>query len=279
MWFFGAILTTICFGVNNAIFKWSTQKGISKIHVQFFFYITAFVLTIIYALGSGTLKLNITTVLLGASIGILNANGNIQMSKAYENGPASITAPIISANAIFPVLSAGLIFHEQISMVQWLGILLILSSVIAIQYTPKQLKIGTNYSAWIFRMILAFLSFGILGVLMKLSSFLQISSLNILISLYGGGSAYLLILMQTKREKILLPSIKIGSLVGILSIVGYSSYFFALKTGLASIVFPLVSLNCLIVVMAGCFIYKETLKSYQVVGIFSAVLGIVLTKL
>ncbi len=45
-------------------------------------------------------------MLLGGIIGILNTNGNIQLSKAYENGPASLTAPIVSANAIFPVLGA-----------------------------------------------------------------------------------------------------------------------------------------------------------------------------
>ncbi|NMD70405.1 DMT family transporter [Bacillus sp. DNRA2] len=279
MWFLGAMLTTVCFGINNAIFKWSTQKGFSKVHLQFFFYFTAFILTTAYAISTGSLKLNVITIVLGATIGILNTNGNIQMSKAYDNGPASLTAPIVSANAIFPVLSAGLIFHEQISTVQWLGILLILSSVITIQYTPKQLKMNTNYSAWLFRIILAFLSFGILGVLMKLSSVLHISSLNILISLYGGGCTYLLVLMLSNREKIVLPVIKLGGLVGLLSIIGYSCYFFALKTGVASIVFPLVSLNCLIVIFVGCFIYKETLKSYQVVGIFSALLGIILTKI
>lgn len=279
MWFLGAMLTTVCFGINNAIFKWSTQKGFSKVHLQFFFYFTAFILTTAYAISTGSLKLNVITIVLGATIGILNTNGNIQMSKAYDNGPASLTAPIVSANAIFPVISAGLIFHEQISTVQWLGILLILSSVITIQYTPKQLKMNTNYSAWLFRIILAFLSFGILGVLMKLSSVLHISSLNILISLYGGGCTYLLVLMLSNREKIVLPVIKLGGLVGSLSIIGYSCYFFALKTGVASIVFPLVSLNCLIVIFVGCFIYKETLKSYQVVGIFSALLGIILTKI
>lgn len=279
MWFFGAILTTFCFGINNTIFKWSTAKGFSKIQLQFFFYFTAFILTLFFGIGTRTLELNITTMFLGGIIGILNTNGNIQMSKAYENGPASLTAPIVSANAIFPVLSAGLIFHEKITTIQWIGILLILSSVVAIQYTPRRLKHNTQYSAWIFRIVLAFLSFGILGVLMKLSSYLHIESINILISLYGGGSVYLLAHMLKNKEEIKLPVMKLGAIVGIISIIGYSSYFFALETGIASIVFPVVSLNCLVVVFVGCVLYKEKLKIYQVVGLFSALVGIVLTKI
>ncbi|MFD2444837.1 EamA family transporter [Bacillus sp. CGMCC 1.16607] len=279
MWLLAAIMTTVCFGTNNAIFKWSTGKGYSKVNIQFFFYFSAFLLTLAYGVISDSLDLHLLTVVLGAIIGVLNTNGNIQMSKAFEKGPASLTSPIISANAIFPVLSAGLIFHEEISTLQWSGILLMLVSAVVIQYMPSQLKVQTQYSSWIFRIILAVLSFGVLGVLMKLTSYLHISSLNILISMYGGGSLYLLIMRLSRKEKTRVPEVKLGATVGIISVAGFSCYFFALKTGIASIVFPVVSLNCLIVVLAGYFLFKEKLRIYQIFGVVTALLGIVLTKI
>ncbi|HLO11868.1 MAG TPA: EamA family transporter [Pseudoneobacillus sp.] len=279
MWLLAAIMTTICFGTNNAIFKWSTGKGYSKINIQFFFYFSAFLLTLGYGIISKLVDFHIMTFFLGALIGVLNTNGNIQMSKAFEKGPASLTSPIISANAIFPVLSAGLIFHEQISTLQWSGILLMLASAIVIQYTPNHVKNHTNYKSWIYRIVLAVLSFGVLGVLMKLSSYLHINSLNILISMYGGGSVYLFLLNLKGKEKIQSSEVRLGALVGIISVAGFSSYFFALKTGIASIVFPVVSLNCLVVVFAGYFLFKEKLRSYQMVGVLSALVGIVLTKI
>lgn len=279
MWLIAAILTSVCFGINNAIFKWSTGKGYSKVNIQFFFYFTAFLLTLGYGMVSESLKFNIMTIVLGALIGVLNANGNIQMSKAFEKGPASLTSPIISANAIFPVLSAGLIFKEQISTLQWTGILLMLVSVVVIQYTPNRFKGNTNYPSWIFRIVLAVLSFGVLGVIMKLTSYLHISSLNILISMYGGGSVYLLMANVSGKEKISTSEVKLGAMVGAISVTGFSSYFFALKTGIASIVFPIVSLNCLIVVFTGCFLFKEKLRTYQIIGVLSALIGIVLTKI
>nr|WP_268888432.1 DMT family transporter [Heyndrickxia shackletonii] len=129
------------------------------------------------------------------------------------------------------------------------------------------------------RILLSILSFGILGILMKTTSYLHLHSLDVLVSMYGGGCLYLGINMLITREKIAFPEIKTGTIIGIISVIGYSCYFYALNKGLGGIVFPIVSLNCLVVVLAGCYIYKESLRSYQVAGIVAALIGIVLTKI
>ncbi len=278
MWIAAALVTTLSFGTNNAIFKWSTGNNLSKVHIQFFFYSVAFLLTLGYGTLNGFLEFNLLTIILGALIGILNANGNIQMSKAFEKGPASLTSPLIGINAIFPVLGAGLIFHEQISTVQWIGILIMLVSALMIQYVPHT-KGNIHYLPWLLRVLLAIFSFGVLGILMKTSSYLHISSLNILVCMYGSGSIYLAICSAKMKEKWQRPEINVGVLVGLVSIIGYSSYFYALQTGTASIVFPIVSLNCIVVILAGCWLFKEKLKAYQIIGVCSALVGIIFTKL
>ncbi|WP_310367700.1 DMT family transporter [Neobacillus drentensis] len=278
MWIAAALVTMVCFGTNNTIFKWSTQRKVSKVHIQFYFYFVAFLLTFGFAIVAGTVHLNLITILLGAFIGILNANGNIQMSKAFEKGPASLTSPLVGTNIIFPILCAGVVFHEHISLIQWVGILIMLGSAMAIQYSSDN-KGRINYFPWMMRVGLAIFSFGLLGILMKTSSYLQINSLDILIAMYGGGSVYLAICSMYKKEKWQRSEANIGSIVGFISILGYSSYFYALKTGTASIVFPIVSLNCLVVVLAGVLLYKEKLKRYQMIGVFTALLGIIFTKI
>ena len=279
MWIAAAFVTMISFGLNNMIFKWSTGQGFSKVHIQFVFYFVAFLLSIGYGMLAGMSQFNLLTVLLGALIGILNANGNIQMSKAFEKGPASLTSPLIGTNTILPILSAAVIFHEHITPIQWVGIVLMLGSAVVIQYSPTKTGGNSEYFSWIIRIILAIFSFGILGILMKTSSYLEIDSLNTLISMYGGGSIYLAINSLLGKEKWVQSEVKAGALVGLVSVIGYSSYFFALNTGTASIVFPIVSLNCLIVVLGSCWLYKEKLKTYQVIGVLSALLGIVFTKI
>jgi drug/metabolite transporter (DMT)-like permease len=257
MWLFAALTTAACFGVNNTIFKWSATRGLSKINIQFFFYLVAFFIMLGYGLSIDGLHMNVTSLILGSLIGILNANGNIQMSRAFEKGPASLTSPLVASNAIFPVLAAGVIFHEQIPFLHWLGIFCMLGSVVVIQYTPGS-KQKTEYLPWIIRIVLAVFSFGILGILMKSSSYLQLSSLDMLVAMYGGGSLYLAVWLG--KERVQLRETKIGALVGIVSVVGYSAYFYALQHGIASIVFPVVSLNCLVVILAGCYLFKERLK-------------------
>lgn len=278
MWVAAALITMLCFGTNNIIFKWSTAKGLSKVHIQFYFYLVAFCLTLAYGLIQGIHHLNLLTVILGALIGILNANGNIQMSKAFEKGPASLTSPLISINTVIPILSAALIFHENITMLQWIGIIVILASAVMIQYSPST-NVNVNYLPWILRITLSILSFGILGILMKTSSYLHIDSLNTLIFMYGGGCLYLAINSLMMKEQWNGIEAKTGTIVGLFSIIGYSSYFFALNTGIASIVFPIVSLSCLVVVLGGCWLFKEKLKAYQLIGVLTAILGIVFTKI
>jgi len=278
MWIAAALVTTISFGTNNTIFKWSTGEGLSKVHLQFIFYFVAFILTFGYGMTQRRLNMNLLTFLLGSLIGILNAIGNIQMSKAFERGPASLTSPLIGMNVILPILTAGIIFHEHIALLQWLGIMIMIGSAMIIQFKPAN-QGNTNYLPWMVSVIISFFSFGILGILMKTSSYMHIGSLNVLIAMYGGGSIYLAICCLLDHEKWRRPEANVGSIVGFISVLGYGSYFYALKTGMASIVFPIVSLNCLIVVLAGCWFFKEKLKLYQIIGVFSALLGIIFTKI
>lgn len=279
MWIAAAIVTMFCFGINNMIFKVTSGRELSKVHMQFFFYLIAFLLMLGLGLAIGFAPFNLLTVVLGATIGILNTNGNIQMSKAFEKGPASLTSPLISTNTVIPILSAALIFHEHITLIQWIGIMIMLTSAVVIQYVPGSSKGTIHYKQWIYRVLLSILSFGVLGILMKTSSHLQIDSVNTLVCMYGGGAVYLIINSFIMKEKWHSTELKLGTIIGCLSVIGYGSYFFALGTGVASIVFPIVSLSCLVVVLGSCWLYKEKLKTYQVVGILSAVVGIVLTKI
>ncbi|MFE3975337.1 MULTISPECIES: DMT family transporter [Peribacillus] len=278
MWIFAALITSLCFGINNSIFKWSSGKGYSKVHIQFFFYFTAFIMALLYSGFVDGLTTNWLSILLGGAIGVLNANGNIQMASAFEKGPASLTSPLIAANAIFPILCAALIFHEHISSLQWSGIVCMLLATLVIQYTPNA-KGNHQYLPWMMHTLFAIFSFGVLGILMTTSTRLHLNSLDILVSMYGGGTLYLISALAIKNEKIKLMEVKIGSLVGLLSIIAYGCYFFALNTGIASIIFPVVSLNCLVVVFAGCYLFKEKLKSYQIAGVLAALIGIILTKI
>lgn len=275
MWLGAALLTALIFGTNNTIFKWGVTRRYATEAIQFFFYATAFLLVFGYGMVTRAFQPTPLSLLLGAAIGFLNGNGNIQMSRAYEDGPASLVSPLIAGNTVLSVLAAGLIFHESISLIHWAGIFLIFGSVIAMQYKPS--SGGKKESGkWLFHVVIAMLCFGFVGIFMKTAAQYQIQSLDLLVAMYGGGALYLVLGM--KKSWYRSGEIQTGVVVAVLSVIGYYSYFYALTTGVASIVYPVVSLNCLVVMAGGYYFFAERLKQYQLIGVGTALLGLVLTR-
>lgn len=276
MWLAAALLTALCFGTNNTIFKWGTIQRYSTAAIQFFFYVTAFMLVFGFGLATRAFHPSPVSLLLGCLIGLLNATGNIQLTRAFEHGPASLISPLVAGNIVLPVLAAGLLFHESITMIHWVGILLIFASVIAMQYRPGQGR-PTASGPWFLQVLLTMLCFGSVGILMKTSAYYHIQSIDVLVAMYGGGSIYLALGM--KRSWFQRGEMQTGVIVAFLSSVGYAGYFYALNTGVASIVYPVVSLNSLVVMAGGYYFFAERLKRYQLIGVGTALLGLVLTRI
>ncbi|MEK1830573.1 EamA family transporter [Priestia megaterium] len=256
-----ALGTAFCFGVNNTLYKWGTLQHLSGVCIQLFFYWISFFIILLFSFITRNFEFHALSVLIGASIGILNTNGNIQMTKAFEKGPASITSTIIAMNTVIVILITSLLFPQSIPLTNWIGIIIILCGAIVIQYQPYKTT-TTEYKIWILSCCLALISIGSVGVAMKVSTLHHISISEMLISIYGGGAIYSSILSRKEFKK--LPTykveMKIGGLVSILSIVGYICYLFALKEGPSSVVYPIVNLNCIVVLIGSLIIFKEKLK-------------------
>jgi drug/metabolite transporter (DMT)-like permease len=276
MWLLAALGTTFCFGINNTIFKWSAMRGLSKISIQFFFYTVASFIVTGYGILQHQFHFGWLAVLLGATAGILNANGNIQMTRAFEKGPAGVTSTLIAMNAIIPVLASGLLFPEPISPLHWLGVILMVTAAAIVQYQPNR-NDQVEYKTWMIRITLALISIGSCAFILKIAAYYEISFANLLMFFYSGGFIYLALRMI--RQQVSLTEVKVGGMVGILSVIGFGCYLYALQSGPASVVFPVISLNCLVVMGTGLLLFKEKMKWYQVVGIAVALSGLVLTKI
>lgn len=275
MWLAAALLTALCFGTNNIVLKWGAIQRYANAGLQFFYYAVSFLLVFGYGMVTDAFQPSLLSLGFGALIGILNAVGNIHLTHAYERGPASLVSPLVASNTVLSVLAAGLVFHESIPLVHWVGIVLIFGSVLAIQYKPGQ-GVQVRDNSWILRVLVAVFAFGFVGILMKGSSFYQLQPLDVLVAMYGGGTIYLA--FGFKRSWFRRGEMQAGAIVGLLSAIGYSSYFYALNNGVASVIFPVVSLNCLIVMAGGYLFFAERLKRYQLIGVGTALLGLVLTK-
>lgn len=281
LWLVSAFGTTLCFGINNTVFKWGTTRNLSKMFLQFVFNFVAFLVVMLVVCMKHDLHPTWTVVLFGGLAGILNANGNIQMTRAFEKGPASITSTLIAMNSIVVILATAIFYPEPIPLLHWAGILLMIGAAIVVQYKPSRSSQRVEYKPWLLRCGLAILSIGCVGFVLKMMSFQHVDFLNMLVSMYGGGILFLIFFVRKEMAHLseYKTEMKVASCIGILSTIGYACYLFALQNGPASVVYPVISLNCIVVMFGGLLIFKERLKTYQLFGILFALCGLVLTKI
>lgn len=276
MWLAAALITVVCFGTNNLLFKWGVARRLSNAAIQFCFNSVAFAVLLVFGLVTGSLHVVPLAVLLGVLMGCLNVTGNLEMTRAFENGPASLISPLVAGNTMIPVLASALLFHESITPLHWVGILLILGSVAAMQYKPGE-KTAVESGHWLGRVTAAILCFGAVSTLMKVASSWNLQSLDVLTAMYAGGALFMA--PQVRRDSFQPLVLRTGVAAGFLSCIGYWCYFYAVDTGIASVVFPAISLNCLVVMAGGYFLFAERLQRYQLVGVGTALLGLILTRI
>ncbi|WP_290587924.1 DMT family transporter [Alicyclobacillus sp.] len=124
-------------------------------------------------------------------------------------------------------------------------------------------------------------TFGFAGFLLKVASESGVTFFSTLTAMFGGGLGFVTAttcreLVHTRSNKRM--ELSIGAVSGFIMAISYSCYLYSLTTGPASIVFPIISLNALVVVIAGVIVFGERLKSIQVLGIFLAFTGVILTR-
>jgi drug/metabolite transporter (DMT)-like permease len=280
LWFLAALGTSFCFGASNTLFKLGTTRALSSVKVQFFYYTMAFCVVLFYGIFHKELHLTFLSLSIGGLVGVLNANGNLQMVKAFEKGPASITTTIIAMNSLVGILATAFFFPESLPLWQWFGIALLICSTAIVQHQPEK-KNHLEHKSWLLHCTLSLLSIGLASFFLKIASVEKIDFINTLVPMFGGGWCFFSVLsyrelahkgFRTKME------IQIGAIVGLIMATGYGLYIYSLKTGPAGIVFSIISLNALVVVIAGVVFFEERLKAYQVAGVILALAGIVLTK-
>ncbi len=83
MWIFAALITSLCFGINNSIFKWSSGKVFQDTYPIFSFIFSFYFVHCLWSINGWFAAELAVHHACGAAIGVLNANGNIRMASAF----------------------------------------------------------------------------------------------------------------------------------------------------------------------------------------------------
>jgi uncharacterized membrane protein len=191
-------------------------------------------------------------------------------------GEISLTSAIIATYPVFTLILAFLFLKESLTPLALLGIFLSIFGVILISAPPK---LKFKLEGWVIGAILVSLGYGVLGywqkiVLTNVDNATYIFVLTIAqIAIVGLWRLFL------KKEK--LPKIKMEnflfSAIGIFFFnIGMIIYYIALEKGLASVVVSLSNTYIVVTVLLSLLWLKEKITIFQMIGIVSVVIGVVL---
>lgn len=161
-----AVTVTACI-LGNSVKNSFAKKHLKNQSDNLVYNLVGNVLCIVIMLFFGGAKgAHPVTILLAAVFGLMNLISGLSYTLALKNGPMSLSALIIlGGSLIFSTAIGTSCFGESVSLLQLLGIVLILVAMVFISNT----KVETNITAaWIVIVIIAAVFNGSLGIIQKI---------------------------------------------------------------------------------------------------------------
>jgi uncharacterized membrane protein len=279
-----AMMGALMFGIGAMFFKWNAHNLGDDNYFFAGLYSAGGVCFFIEGFDQLSTFSGIEYYISGALIALGAAGGNYFFSQGLRHGPAGLTSAFAKANIIIVILMSALYYGEALNLLETLGILSILVAMLVVN-----LKFGTSVrptsKLWFMLMLcsmtlLAFRNGGLKVVneiglnsalVMALAYFIctVIFGLGILKNRNKTWTA------RNSKSKVII----IGWITGISSYVGLYFYITALKTGPASIVVTIFSLDMIFVLLMSYLIFKERLNKNQMIGFTLSAMGFILLSM
>lgn len=204
--------------------------------------------------------------------------------EAAERGSISIVGSVTAAYPIMVIVVAIIFLSEAPTVVQLTGVLLVTASMMVLSYMHGKGSDSTTYiGKWFSMAMISVIFYGLWAIFTKLAlgdmpalMFLGIYAFVIPPTVLG------YYLYKGVRIKKALPTWSVQFMIGIIaSMIGNLGFFcevYAADQGPASIVFPLVAANPVVVVLLAYGFLKERLTRKEEVLVALVILGIIMAS-
>jgi bacterial/archaeal transporter family protein len=129
-WFFFASLVLVCWGIVGLLQKLSTNR-VSAESALIWLVVGFFLLTPVFYPGRSILQYSTNSLLAILACSALNALGALALFAAMKNGgKASIVVPLTALYPLVVVVTAPLVLHQSITLLQGCGVLCALAAVV-----------------------------------------------------------------------------------------------------------------------------------------------------
>jgi drug/metabolite transporter (DMT)-like permease len=242
-WLLHALGTVLLWGVWGAIIGLPTERGVPDTINYVVWSLTMIPVAVIaLRMGGQRLLRDRRSIVLGLSIGLLGAGGQLILFKAVQLGPPYLIFPIISLSPAVTIAMSFALLRERTGRLGMLGIGLALLSLPLFDYRLTGDPIG--YGAWLAMALLVMIAWGGQAYIIKLANATMDSASIFYYMMLGGLLVVPIALLMTDFSKPInysLDGVGLAAAIQALNAIGALTLVIALRRGKAIIVSPLVN--------------------------------------
>ena len=269
LWLVFAAVTTLFWGVWGALIEAPEKAGFPAT-LGYSVWALTMIPCAIAALGFAGWKLerDVRSILLGSTVGLLGAGGQIVLFQALRTAPAYLVFPIVS---LYPVLTVALsvsLLGERASRRSWAGIVIALIALPLLAYQPPANGTASG-TLWLLGPVAVLVAWGVQAYVMKFSNqtmraesiffYMMVTAL-----LFIPAAVYLTDFSRPIEWGWRGPWV--AALIQVLNSIGALTLVYAVRYGKAIIVVPMTSLAPVITIVLSLAIYHVIPHAVLVVG-------------
>lgn len=276
IWLYATFASALLFGLGGFLLKLGSHKKYAETSMLLGLYLAGSLILFTTLLSHGNIHFSWSILTFSIIVGLGSYYGNYFLVKAYDQGPACLTAPLMSISVVLVILLSALIYNEAISSKQYTGVAFMVSAAALLGFNFKNTSIKSPL--WIVFVVLGIVSLFMREGGLKISQENGLDNLEVLFFGYA-FAAMLALLTQTQRKSKQLinhrQALILGSATGVLSAAGMGMLAFAMTKGPASVIVPVFSARNMVTVLLILIFFKEKLTKVQWVSISLMFTGII----
>ncbi len=278
-WLFFALTTTLTWGVWGAFSEIPAQQGFSSTMVYIVWALSMIPCAIVaLRLNGWKLDHDRKSVLLGCSVGLLGAGGQLILFEALRFGPAYVVFPFVSMSPVVTIAMSMLLLKERANRTQWAGIIIALAAIFFLSWQDPTDK-NVHGFLWIILASLVFFMWGVQGYVMKFANgSMKAESVFFYMALTAvvlTPVAYFMTDFGATGTVISMRLASVGFLTQLLNAIGALTLVYAYRYGKAIIVSPMTGLAPLITIILSLVIYSKIPSNWLLTGLVLATIALV----
>jgi drug/metabolite transporter (DMT)-like permease len=279
LWLFFALITTIFWGIWGAFIEIPEKSGFPATLGYVVWSLTMIPCALVALIKiKWRLEYDKRSIILGSTIGLLGAGGQLLLFQALRQGPAYIVFPIISLYPVLTIFLSIVFLKERTHLKQWIGIAFAIIAMFFLS-NPQVNPVKFNGFGWLLLAIFVFIMWAVQAYVMKFSnSTMQAESIFFYMALTSLLLAPIAIIMTDFSSPInwSFRGPWLAAMIQLLNAIGALALVYALRFGKAIVVVPLTGLAPVITIVISLIVYGVVPGGVLLIGLIIASVAIVL---